>query len=213
MSVNVFGQVDSTQLLNYESKDYYNTRWLTFGSNYGIFNRVFGFQLSNGVDEEPLIHFEDFQDNILIKLHGQTDFGENYSYGGEFGFYSLKVIGRTTLKYDFLNFENSELYLTDINLTSRLVYIRNTGLIFRTGYQNFDGKKNFGIGLGFEQDLVKSYFGLNSRYYFDYFHHEAYLQFRLLKSNMLTMRTVYNRIDNRNILTIGLNYSLVRNRK
>lgn len=193
--------------------DFYNTRWLSFGANYGILNQVFGFQLSNGVDEEPLIHFEDFQDNILIKLHGQTDYTDDYSYGGEFGFYLLGPIGRTTLKYDRINFEESGLFLTDLNLTSRIRYFKNTGLILRTGYQKLDGNETYGLGLGFEQDSQNFHFGLNSRYYFDYFHHEMYFQFIIPSKDLLTFRTVYNRIDSTGLLTAGINYAFVRARK
>ncbi len=193
------------------NNDFYNTRWLTFGTNYEFFNSVIGLQISNGVDEEPLIHFEDFQDNILIKVHGQSDLNNNYSYGAELGVYSLRYIGRTTLKYDVLNFENSELFLTDINLTSRIRYFRNTGLIFRTGYQDLNNQKNFGVGLGFEQVAEKVYFGFNSIYYFDYFHHQAFVQFRIAPKNLISFRTVYNRIDNKNLLSVGLNYSFIRN--
>jgi hypothetical protein len=204
---------DSTLNISLDFGDFYNTRWLSIGTNYESFNSVIGLQLSNGVDEEPLIHFEDFQDNLLIKIHGQTDLNDNYSYGAEIGVYSLKYVGRTTLKYDVMNFENSELFLTDFNLTSRIRYFRNTGLIFRTGYQKFNNNENYGIGLGIEQGGQNFYFGMNSRYYFDYFHHEAYLQIQIPTKNILSFRTVYNRIDNKNLLTIGLNYAFVRNKK
>ena len=191
---------------------FHNTRWLTFGANYDFFNSVIGLQISNGVDEEPLIHFEDFQDNILIKIHGQSDLGNNYSYGGEIGINFLRYIGRTTLKYDVLNFEDSQLFLNDFNLTSRIRYIRNTGLIFRTGFQELNKQKNFGLGLGFEQVAQNVYIGFNSRYYFDYFHHQAYLQFRALAKHFISFQTVYNRIDKKNMLSVGLNYSFVRNK-
>jgi hypothetical protein len=204
---------DSTLNISLDFGDFYNTRWLSIGTNYESFNSVIGLQLSNGVDEEPLIHFEDFQDDLLIKIHGQTDLNDNYSYGAEIGVYSLKYVGRTTLKYDVMNFENSELFLTDFNLTSRIRYFRNTGLIFRTGYQKFNNNENYGIGLGIEQGGQNFYFGMNSRYYFDYFHHEAYLQIQIPTKNILSFRTVYNRIDNKNLLTIGLNYAFVRNKK
>ncbi|TPE44636.1 hypothetical protein [Pontibacter mangrovi] len=209
----IYAQSDSTQFLNIGREEFYNTRWLAFGTNYGFANSVIGFQVSNGVDEEPLIHFEDFQDNLLIKVQGQTGFDSSYSYGAELGFYSLKYVGRTTLKYDVLNFNDSDLFLTDFNLTSRIRYFRNTGLIFRTGFHQLDGNKNFGFGFGLEQNARNAYFGLNSRYYFEYFHHEAYFQYRIPTKNFISFRTIYNRIDKKDLLTIGLNYSFVRNNK
>ena len=202
---------DSLINVTLEFGNYYNTRWLTFGTNYEFFNSVIGLQISNGVDEEPLIHFEDFQDNILIKVHGQYDLNTNYLYGAEIGASTLRYIGRTTLKYDVINFENSEIFLTDINLTSRIRYFRNTGLIFRAGYQKYNNNENFGFGLGLEQKGRNVYFGFNSIYYFDYFYHEAYLQFRIPTKNFISFRTVYKRIDNKNMISVGLNYSFVRN--
>jgi len=191
--------------------DLYNTRWFSFGTSYGTLNQVFGFQLSNAADEEPFIHFEEFQDNFIVKLNGQTDFKNNYSYSGELGFSLKRFVGRTTLKYDRINFKDPELFLTDFNLTSRIRYVHNTGLLFRAGYQKLTDRENYGLGLGLEQVFQNFFhFGINSRYYFDYFHHEVYSQLVIPSKNLLTFRTVYNRINRTDLLTIGLNYAFVR---
>ncbi len=196
-----------------EIRDFYNSRWLSFGMNYDAFSTVGGLQLSNGVNEEPLIHFEDFQDKFLVKVSGFSDFENNYALYVESGMTRLRYVGRTTIQYNLLRFKDRELLLTDINLTSRIRYIHDTGLIFRTGYQDLDSNRNFGIGLGLEQNLRHMYFGFNSRFYNDYFHHEAYFQLLIPGKNFFTVRSVYNRIENKDQLTIGLNYAFVRNQK
>ncbi len=193
------------------TRESYDTRWLTFGISHAPLNSAVGFQISNGVDEEPLIHFEDFQDNVLFKVHAQSDFNRNYSYGAELGIHLLRYIGRTTLKYDVIRFKEADIFLTDFNLTSKLRYFGNTGLIFRTGYQKFNDKNKFGLGLGLEQNRRNFYIGINSRYYFDYFHHEVYLQYKIPAKSFISFLTVYNRIDDKNLLSLGLNYSFARN--
>lgn len=191
--------------------DYYNTRWLSFGTSLESFNSLLGFQISNGTDEEPLIHFEDFQDKLLLKIYGQTDLGKNFAYGAEVGLNRLRYIGRTTLNYNRWHLEDVGLYLTDINLTSRVRYLHNTGLVFRAGYQERNGNRQFGIGAGIEPIFKNFYLGVNSRYYFSYFHHEAYVQVILLPEHFLSLRATYNRIKQNNLLSIGINYAFVRN--
>lgn len=202
---------DTTLTIQFDFLDFYNTRWLSFGAQFDMVNQLFGIQISNAVDEEPLIHFEDFQDMLLIKAQAQSDFDNNHSFGLEFGLTSMAYISRTTIQYNYVNFRKKQLQLHDINLTSRIKYIRNTRLIFRTGYQHYENRGRFGLGLGLEQKIGKIHIGANSRYYSDYFHHEAYMEFRLIKKRMLTMRMLYNRIDHHDFVTIGLNYAFIRN--
>ncbi|GAB5531571.1 MAG: hypothetical protein Roseis3KO_33480 [Roseivirga sp.] len=203
---------DTTITIKLDFIDFYNTRWLSLGSNYDPINKVFGLHLSNGVDELPIIHFEDFQDIFLIKANAQSDFDNNHSFGLELGVNYLRFAGRTTIQYNYINFKSSQLLLNGLNLTSQLRYIGSTGLIFRTGYQHYDNKGRYGLGMGLIRSIGKIHVGANSRYYFDYFHHEAYLMVRITKSRMFNLRVVYNRIDHHDLLTFGLNYAFIRNR-
>ena len=192
-------------------KGYSNdAHWLSFGGSFEAINSVFGIQVSNGSDEEPLIHFEDFQDDILIKVYGQTDFNRNYSYGAEIGVTATKNIGRTTLKYDVINYEQNKLFLKDFNLTSKLTNFGNFGVIFRMGYEKFNERNRFGVGGGLQHIWNNFYLCINSRYYFGYFHHEAYLQMTIPSNNMFSFKTVYSRIDDKIILSLGLNYTFLR---
>jgi hypothetical protein len=63
----------------------YNTKWFTVGVNYDAINSKYGLSVSNGYDEYPLIHFEEFQDPWLLKFTGTTDFEDDYSFDVVFG--------------------------------------------------------------------------------------------------------------------------------
>ncbi len=192
------------------SNDFYNTRWLSFGAHYQSINSLYGFQISNAVDEEPLIHFEDFQDRLLFKVFAQSDFTGSYAYGLEAGTTYLNPVGRTTIQYSKLHYEDARLFLSDLNLTSRITYLRNLGLIFRLGYQKLNNQKNPGFGAGLERSIKGSHINTSSRYYFDYFHHQVSVQLRLSKQKLFTFRITYDRIDSHNLLTFGINYVFIR---
>lgn len=193
--------------------DYYNTRWLTIGAHYQPFNGLAGITISNGLDEEPFIHFEEFQDRFLLKLFGSTDFNKSYLYGIEVGVPANRHIGRTTLMYTKLHLTSSELFLHDLNVTSIIRYIKNTALIVRMGYQQLNDDHHVGFGLGLEQHYQHAYFGIRSTYYFDYFHHEAYLQFQFKPNSSFNLRTSYQRINQSNLLVMGLHYAFVRSKQ
>ncbi len=204
---------DTTIEIALEIYNPYNTRWLTFGADYELYNSVFGIQLSNGFDEEPLIHFEDFEDDIVFKAYASTDFNKSYSYSGVIGLSHthIRYVVRFSLGYSVLNFETKDLFHRDLFISTKIGYLKNTALLFKTGYQELQGKKNFGINLGFEQVARNIYFGYYSGYYFDYFIHSIYFQFCIPGNSLLSFRTVYNRLDKFNILNFGINYSFVRN--
>jgi hypothetical protein len=201
---------DTTINITIELKDYYNTRLLTFGANYDLFNSVFGFQISNGVDEQPTIHFECFQDHLLIKLFGQTDFGKNYSYGTEIGWSSFRYLQRISLIYSEYHYEEKSFYFKDLNISSKIGYFGNNLIQFKLGYHRLLQKNSFGITLGVERMFKRNfYFGILSGYYFQYFHHSAYFQFRCSHFNF---RTTFDRIEDYDLFTLGLHYSFVRNK-
>jgi hypothetical protein len=58
----------------------YYTKWLTIGTEYEGINSGFGLSVSNGFDEQPIIHFEDISTNILYKVRAQTNFNKDYSF-------------------------------------------------------------------------------------------------------------------------------------
>lgn len=202
---------DSTltvRLLEYS----YNTRWLTFGMNINSFNSLVGLNFSNGFDEEPLIHFEDFQDNLIFKIEGQTDFDSDYIINSGIGLlYPIKFIGRAELGYAKMNLSKDDYEFQDVHLRLRSKYFRNTAMILKTGFQNFQNEKNFGFDFGLQQDFRKVYLGIMAGYY-DYYTLNGYMQYGIYTNtmNLLSLRLEYNRIDNFDFLSVGFHWSFVR---
>ena len=64
---------------------WYDTKWLSAGVKYDVNNSLFGLTFSNGYDEMPLIHFEDFSDRVIYKVNVQTNFHKDYSFGANLG--------------------------------------------------------------------------------------------------------------------------------
>jgi hypothetical protein len=191
----------------------YSFRWFTIGANYDPYNTVYGLQLSNGFDENPLIHFEDFDDNFLIKIQGQTDLKANYSYGAEIGWalFPISFMPRLSLGYSVQNFESSNLFLRDFNLSSGIGYFRNSLILIKVGYQELQRESNLGLTLGIEQSFKNLYLGYSFGYYFDYFNQSAYLQLGHYSEGLYSFRAAYNRVNDYNLLTLGVHYTLLRN--
>jgi len=190
----------------------YTSRWLTIGMNYEFFNSLPGLIISNGYNEQPLIHFEDFDDKILLLIHGNTDFKESYSYGIGIGLsHPFRFLNRISAEFSAFNCVKTNFDLIDFNISAKIGYFRNTLIIFKTGYQKLQNDKNIGLSIGVEQVRKNIYWGFLSGYYFDYFHHTLYIQYRIPGKSMLTLRTAYNRIHEYNVLTFGINYTFIRN--
>ncbi len=192
--------------------DFYNTRWLTIGANYNIYSSVYDIHLSNGFDERGLIHFEDFQDSFIIKINGQLDFQNNYAYGIEAGWgFLIPNVYQVTIGYNFRDFESIELMHKDTFLSAKIGFIRNTLFVFKTGYQELNNNRNIGANLGVEQIYKDFYLGFSSGYYADYFHHQVYAQAKMPFKRLISIRAIYDRIKNFNLLSFGVHYSFVRN--
>lgn len=215
---NIAVNQDTTVVLNltvdekFELINFYNTRWLAFGTSYEFFNSVLGFQISNGFDDEHLIHFEDFQDDFLFRIGGQTDFNSNYSLGADIGWSNpFRYLNRVAISYSKLNYMESKLSMQDINIQANIGYFRNLLLLSKVGYQFLNEQGNFGLGIGAELGVSGAYLGVISGYYSKYFHHSAYLHIGIPGTELLSLRATYNRIDTYNLLAIGVHYAFVRN--
>jgi hypothetical protein len=99
--------------------DVYNTKWMTIGSQYDFLSSAFGLLISNGFDERPLIHFEDFSENLIFKIRGSTDFIKDYSIGTDFGWkYPIRHLAIISLGFDQYNYSRKEFYHHDFNVTA-----------------------------------------------------------------------------------------------
>jgi hypothetical protein len=193
--------------------DYYATKWMTIGVNTDLINSVYGILISNGYDERPLIHFEDFSEHLIYKFTGQTDFKKDYSFGANLSWkYPCKYLVLTTIEYIQSNYEIKDLFHRDINL-SAMTWIKflQSGLTLKIGHQTVNSNRNFGVNLGLQKVLIYKliYSGFSVGYYGDYFAYSIYAQGFVYKHN-LGLRVGYDRIDKYDFLNLGLNFTLIR---
>lgn len=189
----------------------YTSRWITVGTNYDFVNSKLGIQVSNGYDEKPLTHFEDFSDRFLYKASFHTDFGNEYGFGGTIGWsYPVKYINLLSVGYNKVRYsEKKKFDYQSINLavSGHLGFI-GSNIILNTGFQHLNGRDNIGFGLGLQKVLLydRMYSGVSAGYYFDYWTYTVYIQGFVYKK-MLGMRLSYDKIDRSDFLTLGINFS------
>ena len=201
------------ELTNMSVKDLYNTKWINIGGNYDAINSLVGINISNGFYEEPMIHFEDFQDNLIFKIEAQTDFEKDYLLETGIGLlYPIDYITRAQIEFSKIELFKENLELQDIHLKLRSRYFGNSAIILKTGFQKLQEEKNFGFDLGFHQEFKNFYSELSAGYYQDYFNLNGILHYIFYKNrnNLYSLRIEYDRIDNYNFLKFGFHWSFVR---
>jgi hypothetical protein len=200
---------------DYLDLDYWNfeSRWLTIGTKYDILNSTFGFLLSNGLDEKPLIHFEDFDDRLMFKISGNTDFRNDYSLESKISYNFFFNPNYPSLEYIKTNYSKIDYSFSDINFSFG-IFIRsiNTNLNVKLGYQTLNELNNFGTGVGLQRGYSnKLYYGFMISYWFDYITYNIYFHSFVFKSK-ISIKGNYERINNFDFLNIGVNYTFKRNK-
>ena len=186
--------------------DAYDTGWLSIGAKYDAVSAMFGITFSNGYDEMPLIHFEDFSDRVIYKMSVQTNFDKDYSLGANLGWkYPVRHLSLLSIGYQQYHQPSKDFSHHDVHVSAE-TFLKNTALTLKTGYQNLNDYHNWGASVGLSNSIVysKLSIGLSAGYYFDYFTCSACLQGRFRKN--ISYRLAYDRIDACNFLNIGLNY-------
>ncbi|RLD52840.1 MAG: hypothetical protein DRI94_01820 [Bacteroidetes bacterium] len=191
----------------------YESKWITIGSNYDVMNSTFGFLVSNGFDEHPIIHFEDFTESWVYKISGSTDFRNDYSFGVKISCdYFMRYVYMPTVEYSKIWYSSNNFQLYNINLTVG-EYIRfiDAPILLKLGYQTLNEFKNFGVGLGLQKSHRKPdlYYGVMVSYWVDYFVYKLYFQSFIYK-HKLSIKTNYERIQNFDFFNIGFNYTFNR---
>lgn len=194
----------------------YNTKWLTFGLNYDFANSFYGILLSNGYDERPLIHFEDFSERFIFKIYGNTDFAKDYSIGTDLGLkYPMRYVSVIGLGFSQFDYSQHNIFLREINASAETFTNKlDFALRLKVAYQTLNDYENMGIDLGLRKIIIyrRLYSGVSVGYYFDYFTYSAYLQGFLYK-NKVGLRLNYERIAKYDFLTLGLNFTFDRKNK
>ena len=181
--------------------------WISTGLQYDITNSTFGMVFSNGYDERPLIHFEEFPDDLTYKINAQSNFHKDYSFGASlaYPFHRLRIA--SSIGYEQYCYLSKDFFHRDVHL-SATTYMKliDTSLILKTGYQALNNANNWGVCIGLRKGLIysKLYSGISVGYYFDYLSYSIYFQGLIINKN-ISYRLTYDKIDNYNFLNIGLN--------
>lgn len=205
---------DSTQVINGIANylDFYNTKWMTIGTQCDFLSSTFGLEISNGYDERPLIHFEDFTEDFVFKLQGNTDFNKDYSYGINLGWKYPRYLSLIALGFYEYDYSQRDFQYRDIYLTTE-TFIKNTDFVvmLKLAHQNLNDNKNLGADIGLSNVVVyrKLYAGISTGYYFDYFTYSGFLRGFLFK-DIIGVQLDYKRIDKYDFLNLGLSFTFKR---
>jgi len=188
--------------------------WTSIGVKYDIVNSMFGVIFSNGYDEMPLIHFEEFPDNLTYKMTAQTNFHKDFMFSAnlawnDISWYSSRIERRQgimpSIGYEHYDYSSKFFFHRDI-YASVITHFRLIGaaLMLKTGYQTLNDANNWGACLGLQRFIYsRLYSGISVGYYFDYLTYSIYLQG--FANRNISYRLSYDRIDNYDFLNIGLN--------
>lgn len=190
----------------------YRMKWFTIGINYDVVNSYYGFQISNGLDEEHYMYFEEFSSTFMYKLSGQINFANDYSIGAKLSWkYPIRHIYRTSIEYSQKNSTSIGYDFYDIShsVDFRLprLYLP---MIMKIGFQKLNDQTNFGFNLGLEKSIKNFYTGFLIGYYFDYFNYSIYFSHKPFYKSLLRLRIEYNRINNFDFFNIGAYMSLYK---
>ena len=183
-------------------------RWLSIGTKYDIVNTTLGLSVSNGYDEMPLIHFEDFPSKLVYKVNAQTNFRRDYSFAAHLAWlnmpYPLNQWIIPSIGYEQLNYPSKDFFHRDIHLsvTTNAKLIRGA-LVLKTGYQKLDDSNNWGASIGLRKNIIsRLYSGISFGYYFDYQTYSLYLQGC---GKRISYRLAYDRIGEYDFFNLRLN--------
>jgi hypothetical protein len=127
---------DSINNFWFESMDfnYYDSKWNTIGIQYDFLNYTFGLVMSNGYDEMPLIHFEDFSEKFVYKVNVQTNFNKDYSFGFSFAWKRpIILLNLASIEYLQHDLSSKNVHYKNINISAKR-YIKDIEVIVKLGY-------------------------------------------------------------------------------
>ncbi|TLX73742.1 hypothetical protein E9993_14890 [Labilibacter sediminis] len=192
--------------------DIERAKWITVGTQYDFQSNALGIEISNGYDERPLIHFEDFSEDLVFKLNGRMNFNKDYSYGVNFGWKYPRYLSLIAIEFLDYNYSERNFQYKGLNINAE-TWIKNTDFVvmLKLGCKNLNDNTNFGVDIGLRNVLVpyKLYCGISGGYYFDYFTYSGFMQGFIYK-NIVSVNLDYNRIEKFDFINLGLRITLKR---
>jgi hypothetical protein len=190
--------------------------WLSVGSLSDISFAPYGISISNGQEEQNLLHFESFQEKVSLKLAVATDFVDNLYYETKFTYHNSLINSYLyNTSFEYVKKDYTELKFTEYNISTKIKYLEsiNSLLTAKIGVQNFNNQNGIGGALGLERSL-NSYnlqYGVQSGYWNDYFTYEVYAR-KFIYKDLFSLIVNYERIDKTNFFVAGIHY-LFKTRK
>lgn len=201
-----------SQILNVKmSSGHSPPRRISLGTNYDFVNHQIGFSLSNGYDEKPLIHFEDFKAKWAYKILASSNFQRDYGFSANLAynlwgnpfFPTIEVIRQDYLVNNFKRVEAN----FSFGIGAQFLPL---DLIFKPGVQSLNEDCNFGLAIGTDQIYLtkRAYSEFSFGYWGNYFSYKGVLHGVILEEQ-LSFRVLYERVNNFDFLRLGLNYLFV----
>lgn len=184
--------------------------WVSIGSFSDIEFAPYGISISNGQEEQNLLHFEDFQEAVSFKIALATDFNDNLTYETKFIYHNPLINGHLfNTSIEIINKDYSHLDFKDYNLSTKIRYLKSISslLTAKMGVQEFKNKSGFGGAVGFERKhyLLKLQYGGQIGYWNDYFTYKLYLR-KFFYKRKLSLIAKYDNINETNFFTVGIHY-------
>jgi len=184
--------------------------WMSIGSFADLEFAPYGVSISNGQEEQNLLHFEDFQENVSFKLALATDFKDNSTFETKFIYHNPLINGylfNTSLEY--INKNYSSLKFEDYNLSTKIRYLKSIKslLNLKFGVQKFNDQSSFGGALGLEKKhyQAKLQYGGQIGYWNNYFTYNIYFR-KFLYDRKISLIGKYDRINEVNFFKVGVHY-------
>ena len=184
--------------------------WVSIGSFSDIELAPYGISISNGQEEQNLLHFEDFQEVVSFKLAFATNFEDNSTFETKFTYHYPLINGHLyNTSLEFIDKNYSSLDFKDYNISTKIRYLKTIKSLVnvKIGVQKFDNQSGFGGALGLENEdyLAKIQYGGQIGYWNDYFTYNLYLRTFFYKRK-LSFIGKYDRINETNFFKVGIHY-------
>ena len=187
------------------------TKFLDIGLIYDSPNSIFGASISNGIDIQPLAHFEELRTDFLYKLSGQTNFKNDYTFKTNLSLnYPNRHLNIASIEFSQKNLYSKHLFYRDLSLIGS-TYLRfsNIALVLKIGHQKFNKQNNFGTSIGLQKIHPTIYYGFQFGYYSDYFNYLGFIKGFLLEDKV-GFNIVYEKINNFEFFNFGLSFIFVK---
>lgn len=184
--------------------------WMSIGNFSDIAFAPYGISISNGQDEQNLLHFESFQESISVKLALATNFDDNLTYETRLSYHrSLLKNAFFNTSIEYLKKDYSELEFIDINLSTDIIDLPfiNSLLTTKIGIQNFKDQESFGAAIGLKRwhHKYNLQYGGQIGYWNDYFTFNFHFR-KFIYKDIFSVVARYDRLDDTDFFVAGIHF-------